>query len=139
MVTAMISHMQTDSRSDPDFLFDTILCGGNNPQTSIPGASAEENSQQLKTLAIAYSEYPVWPDPVVKNCREFIVVSLCVAMLNNGITTETVNSIMPGTSSSLKYLDKIRKGNLWANKMIFELAEGCFVFGSTQEFLLCKL
>ena len=74
--------------------------------------------------------------------RELVLVSLCIALISDGIDTTVVNSVMKifiTDSEDERYLQRVRDGALWVNNIISKLVNTGLGHRASEIFVLCKL
>lgn len=74
------------------------------------------------------------------NFRELIFASLCVVLEHQGLAIDDINDLMRicMSSSGAANLYRLRRGALWANRVIAGLMRKGWRHGGTEFFLLCK-
>ena len=77
----------------------------------------------------------------VQALQRFIFVCLCVVLQAEGVATDQVNSVMRMLISDTggKYLERVRKGVMWMNTLIDDLAGIGWGSRASELLMLCEL
>ncbi|KIM93522.1 hypothetical protein OIDMADRAFT_61455 [Oidiodendron maius Zn] len=73
--------------------------------------------------------------------RELVLISLCIALISDGIDTTVVNSVMKifiTDSEDERYLQRVRDGALWVNNIISKLVNTGLGHRASEIFVLCS-